>query len=38
MVERYGPEQKQLAIRSRRFASAFMNVKRDCEAVGFEPE
>jgi hypothetical protein len=37
VVVRYSPEQKRLAIRSRRFASVFMLVKRDCDAAGLEP-
>lgn len=37
VVVRYSPEQKRLAIRSRRFASVLMQVKRDCDAAGLEP-
>lgn len=37
VVVRYSPEQKRLAIRSRRFASVLMQVKRECETAGMEP-
>lgn len=37
VVVRYSPEQKRLAIRSRRFASVLMHAKRDCDAAGLEP-
>jgi hypothetical protein len=37
LVVRYSPEQKRLAIRSRRFASVLMQAKRDCDAAGLEP-
>jgi hypothetical protein len=37
VIVRYSPEQKRLAIRSRRFTSVFMQVKRDCDAIGEEP-
>jgi hypothetical protein len=37
VIVRYSPEQKRLAIRSRRFTSAFMQAKRDCDTSGNEP-
>jgi hypothetical protein len=37
VVVRYSPEAKRLAIRSRRFASVLMQVKRECESAGIEP-
>jgi hypothetical protein len=37
VIVRYSPEVKRLAIRSRRFTSVFMQVKRDCDAAGVEP-
>ncbi len=37
LVVRYIPNDKRLAIRTRRFASVFMQVKRDCDAAGTEP-
>jgi len=36
-VVRYVPENRRLAIRTRRFASVFMQIKRDCDAAGLEP-
>jgi hypothetical protein len=36
-VVRYIAEGRRLAIRSRRFASVFMQLKRDCDAAGLEP-
>jgi hypothetical protein len=35
-VVRYSPEGKRLVIRSRRFASALMQLKRECDAAGIE--
>jgi hypothetical protein len=37
LVVRYSPNDKRLAIRTRRFASVFMQVKHDCDAAGVEP-
>jgi hypothetical protein len=37
LVVRYSPNDKRLAIRTRRFASVFMQVKRECDAAGNEP-
>jgi hypothetical protein len=37
LVVRYSPNDKRLAIRTRRFASVFMQVKRECESAGMEP-
>ncbi len=37
VVVRYSPNDKRLAIRSRRFASVLMQAKRDCDAAGIEP-
>lgn len=37
LVVRYIPNDKRLAIRTRRFASVLMQVKRECDAAGTEP-
>lgn len=37
LVVRYISNDRRLAIRTRRFASVFMQVKRECEANGVEP-
>ena len=37
VIVRYIPEQKRLAIRSRRFTSVLMQVKRDCDTSGQDP-
>lgn len=37
IVARYDLEQKRLAIRTRRFASVLLQVKRECDRAGLEP-
>ncbi|HUB95625.1 MAG TPA: hypothetical protein VL993_06890, partial [Stellaceae bacterium] len=37
IVARYDLEHKQLAIRTRRFASVLLQVKRECDRAGLEP-
>ena len=37
LVARYDADHKRLGIKSRRFASVLMQVKRDCERAGVEP-